>query len=184
MTLAYLFWHWPRPGVAASEYERGQRAFHAALAEAPPAGFVRSLSFAISEAPWAAAGSAAYEDWYLVDGFGALGTLNDAAVTATRRRSHDIAAALAEGGAGGIYRLRLGEALAEPRWGCWLTRPAGMGYDELWRMLEPAVAADAAVWMRQMVLGPAPEICVQAEREVDLPRELAPLRLPLRRVWP
>jgi hypothetical protein len=184
MTLAYLFWHWPRPGVAAAEYERSQRGFHAALAGAPPAGFARSLSLAIAETPWTASGSDAYEDWYLVDGFGALGALNDAAVTASRRRSHDAAAALAQGGAGGVYRLRLGEALPDPRWAFWLDKPAGMAYDEFWRLLEPAVAGGAAVWMRQMVLGPAREICLQAEREMEVAAELTPLRLRLRRVWP
>ena len=185
MTLAYLFWHWRRDGVAAPAYEARQRAFHAALAEAPPDGFLRSASHALSGAPWANAGGEAYEDWYLVDSFAALGTLNDAAVTASRRLPHDQAAALAADGAGGVYRLRLGEPLAAPGWAYWLGKPAGMGYDELWRLLEPVAAAGAAVWLRQMVLGPARELCIHAAREIELPAVLdLPLRLSSRRVVP
>ena len=185
MTLAYLFWHWRREGVDAGDYEERQRAFHAALAEAPPDGFRRSASFALAGVPWASAGGEAYEDWYLVDSFAALGTLNDAAVTASRRLPHDRAAALAADGAGGVYRLRLGEALASPRVAYWFGKPEGMGYDELWRLLEPVAEGGAAVWLRQMVLGPARELCVQAEREADLPIELGlPLRVDLRRVAP
>ena len=184
-TLAYLFWHWRRGDVEAAAYEGLQRPFHAALAAAPPSGFLRSASFALSDAPWANAGGEAYEDWYLVDSFAALGTLNDAAVTAGRRQPHDRAAALAADGAGGVYRLRLGEPLAEPGWAYWLGKPAGMGYDELWRLLEPVAAAGAAVWLRQMVLGPGRELCIHAEREIELPSALAlPLPLPLRRVVP
>src|SRR5687767_10982784 len=137
MTLAYLFWYWRRDGVDAADYESRQRAFHAALAEAPPDGFLRSASFALSGAPWANAGGEAYEDWYLADSFAALDTLNDAAVTASRRLPHDRAAALAADGAGGVHRLKLGEPVAEPRYAYWLGKPAGVGYDELWRLLEP-----------------------------------------------
>jgi hypothetical protein len=184
MTLAYLFWHWPRPGVPAPDYERRQRPFHAALAEVPPDGFTKSLSFAVSGAPWAAGGGDAYEDWYLVDSFGALGTLNDAAVTASRRLPHDKAAALAADGAGGVYRLRLGSLAAEPRWAYWLAKPEGMGYEELWRLLQPLVAGGAAVWLRQMVLGPGRELCVHSATEISLPTAVEALRIPLRRVWP
>ena len=46
-------------------------------------------------------------------------------------------------------------------------------------------AAGAAVWLRQMVLGPGRELCIHAEREIELPSALAlPLRLPLRGVVP
>jgi hypothetical protein len=43
--LAYVFWHWPATGIAPAEYERMQRAFHQALAEAGVAGFRGSTSF-------------------------------------------------------------------------------------------------------------------------------------------
>jgi hypothetical protein len=183
MTLAYTFWHWPRPGVDAADYEARQRAFHAALGRHPPDGFLRSYSYSLSGAPWAA-GGAAYEDWYLVDGFGALGTLNDAAVTASRRAPHDAAAAPAAGGAGGVYRLRFGDPPPDARVACWLSKPEGVSYDALWPLLAPLEESGAAVWMRQMVLGPAPEFCVQAPAEIAIPEPLRALRLPLRRVFP
>ena len=106
--LAYVFWHWRRPQVPAASYETLQRGFHAALAAAPPPGFLRSSTLSIAGAPWAAGGGEAYEDWYLVDGTAALDPLNDAAVTASRRQPHDAAAAAAAGGTAGLYRLRLG----------------------------------------------------------------------------
>lgn len=34
--LAYIFWHWPRPGIASDEYVARQRAFHQALAARGP----------------------------------------------------------------------------------------------------------------------------------------------------
>ena len=59
-------------------------AFHAALGAAPPSGVLGSFSVSLSHAPWAAGGGDAYEDWYLVQDFSALGLLNEAAVTASR----------------------------------------------------------------------------------------------------
>ena len=95
--LAYAFWHWRRPRVERDEYEAMQRAFHAALAQSPPTGFVSSRCSAIRDAPWAAEGAEAYEDWYLLTGSAALDPLNDAAVSASRRGAHDAAAAAAQG---------------------------------------------------------------------------------------
>lgn len=42
----------------------------------------------------------------------------------------------------------------------------------------------AAVWQRQLVLGPAREFCVAAPEPVDLGEEPAPVALVRRRVWP
>ena len=49
--LAYLFWHWPRPGAPITTYEADLLNFHASLAAPPPAGFVRSATFAADAAP-------------------------------------------------------------------------------------------------------------------------------------
>src|SRR5947209_302970 len=95
--LAYVFWHWRQAEIAARAYETRQRAFHAALAAAPPAGFLGSCSVALSHAPWVAGGGDAYEDWYMVQDFSALGLLNEAAVSASRAAPHDAAAAVAAG---------------------------------------------------------------------------------------
>ncbi|MGK3961128.1 hypothetical protein WMF38_49755 [Sorangium sp. So ce118] len=182
--LAYTFWHWRRPETDAKEYERRQRAFHAALAAAPSPGFLRSASAGLSGAPWAAGGGDAYEDWYLVEDFGALGAMNDAAVSASRAAPHDAAAAVASGGVAGVYRLRSGAALRSPEVGHWFGKPEGMSYGELFARLTPVVdQAGAALWMRQMVLGPG-EFCLHAAAPVSLPAPLDPLVIPLRPIWP
>jgi hypothetical protein len=183
--LAYVFWHWRRPQVSAAAYEALQRRFHSALAAAPPLGFQRSCSLAIAGAPWAAGGSEAYEDWYLVEDSGALDALNAAAVSASRQVPHDDAAAAAGGGTAGLYRIRLGSAGGLPRSAIWFSKPTGMSYGELFTALEPVVQAErAALWGRQMTLGPALEFCLHAPRPVSLPAPLVPTSLRCRPVWP
>jgi hypothetical protein len=178
--LAYTFWHWPRAGVAPADYERRQAAFHQALAEHPPPGFLGSSTAALT-APWATG----YEDWYRVEDYAALGALNEAAVSHARAASHDAAAALAEGGAGGLYALRAGEPVDRPTHAHWFAKPAGMAHAGLIEALAPLMESHAgALWMRQLVLGPAPEFCLQATSLVQLPAALHVLRFPLRPVWP
>ncbi|HEU5169352.1 MAG TPA: hypothetical protein VFU46_02380 [Gemmatimonadales bacterium] len=181
--LAYLFWHWRGPHVDAAPYEQAQRRFHAALREAPPPGFLRSRTAALAGAPWAGGGGEAYEDWYLLEDSAALDALNDAAVTASRRAPHDAAAALAGGGTGGVYHLRLGAPVREPRFAWWFGKPAGTSYTALDELLRPVVERGAALWCRHMVLGPAPEFCVQAAAPVALPVGLGELEVALRPVW-
>jgi len=182
--LAYVFWHWRRPQVSAATYESLQSEFHAALAAAPPSGFLRSACVAIAGAPWAADGGEAYEDWYLVDGSAALDPLNAAAVTASRQQSHDAAAAAAGGGTAGLYRLRLGTVDGSPRSASWFAKPAGMSYGELFGALESMVRAErAGLWGRQMTLGPALEFCLHAPPEVSLPAPFEPTRISCRPVW-
>jgi hypothetical protein len=183
--LAYVFWHWRRPEVSAADYKQAQRRFHAALAEQPSPGFLRSCSIAITGAPWAAAGREAYEDWYLLQGSGALDPLNAAAISASRQAPHDAAAALAAGGTAGLYSLRSGTPGPPPRTATWFAKPAGMAYGELLAMLEPLVRqSGAALWGRQMTLGPALEFCLHTGSPVALPRPLAGLALDCRAVWP
>ncbi|WP_437485368.1 hypothetical protein WME75_00690 [Sorangium sp. So ce1014] len=183
--LAYVFWHWRQPQIAAEEYESRQRAFHAALAAAPSSGFLRSFSVGLSGAPWAAGGGDVYEDWYLVQDFGALGALNEAAVSASRAAPHDAAAAAASGGAGGLYRLRAGAALRTPGYAHWFGKPDGMSYGELFARITPVLdQASAGLWMRQMVLGPGRELCLHAATPVSLPAPFDALVIPLRPAWP
>lgn len=183
--LGYVFWHWPRDGVAAAAYEALQRAFHAALAAAPADGFDRSFSAAVEGAPWANAGGAAYEDWYLVRNSAALDRLEEAAVSASRQGPHDAAAAAAGGGAGGLYKLRLGRPVARPGEARWFAKPAGMSYAALWDAMRPIVESDgAALWGRQMVLGPTPEFCLQSMGPIELPAGFDPVLLQLEEVWP
>lgn len=184
--LAYVFWHWPRTDVQRQDYEQLQRRFHAALRDAPPPGFLRSRSDAITGAPWIAGNGEAYEDWYLLENASSLDPLNEAAVTAPRQTSHDQAAASAAGGTAGLYRLRRGDVdSGEPTVAAWFSKPAGMSYADLDVALEPLVTSSGGVlWMRQMVLGPTPEFCLRSATPLTLPAPFVPAWAKLRRVWP
>ena len=80
--LAYIFWHWPR---SESGYEAALMAFHEALWSHPPPGFLGSRVMRVGPRPWLEVPSA-YEDWYFVEDFAALGTLNDAAISGREKR--------------------------------------------------------------------------------------------------
>lgn len=183
--LAYAFWHWRRPDVPAERYESHQRSFQSALAEHPPRGFKSASTVRLSGAPWAAGGNDAYEDWYLVRGMRDLEQLNEAAVTAARRDPHDAVAQLAAGGVAGLYGLKAGVPLPIPILATWFAKPAGMAYPALLDGLGPLVSATrGALWMRQMVLGPAPEFCLHTTGPVELPPEYAAASYTRFPVWP
>ena len=183
--LAYVFWHWRRPTATTADYESAQRRFHAALAAAPSPGFSRSFSVAFQGAPWAAGGGEAYEDWYLLDGSAALDPLNAAAISASRQAPHDVAAALAAGGTAGLYSLRQGSPVTVPATLTWFGKPDGMTYRDLITTLEPLTrSAGAALWCRQMTLGPALEFCLHSRDPVPLPAPLAGFAIRCRGVWP
>jgi hypothetical protein len=185
LVLAYVFWHWKQVEITATDYEHYQRAFHAALAAGPSSGFLGSFSVCLAHSPWAAGGGEAYEDWYLVQDFGALGLLNEAAVSASRAAPHNAAAAVAAGGTGGVYQLRCGAALRQPQYAHWFGKPDGMPYSDLFAQLAPVVEqGQGALWMRQMVLGPAREFCLHAAVPLSLPSIFSALIIPLRQVWP
>jgi hypothetical protein len=205
--LAYVFWHSPsdRSGIAA--YERALVSFQRSLARTPPFGFRGSAVFRIDAFPWSAAGPRddaqgpgdrssagaararvrargpareAYEDWYLLEDFTALGVLNEAAVGRGHRTSHDRAAKGLGEGTAGLYRLVEGElASAKPLAACthatWVAPGAQGNRAELGALLGDGMARDgASVWQRQLVLGPAPEFCVLARED---PLGVAPTRL-------
>jgi hypothetical protein len=150
--LAYLFWHRPRPDVEAGEYEEAQRRFHERL-EVPSACFrLEELPFQPGSMPGA---EAAYEDWYLIENWEQLGELNAAAVDAKRRGDHDRAASLAGNGWGAVYAHMRGD-LVIPAAVRWQSKPRGEPVDALL----DGVPAETPVWQRQLVLGPAPELCI------------------------
>lgn len=142
--LAYVFWHRPAAAAEASAYEDAQRAFHAAI-EVP------SSSFRIDRLPFGKGGG--YEDWYLVDDWAALGELNESAVDSARRNQHDQAASHATAGWGSIYELVRGVGEI-PQGVEWLDKPRGAPSEEFIASLP-----HASIWRRQLVLGPAPELC-------------------------
>ena len=182
--LAYVFWHWKRTEIASKDYEDRQRGFHSALAAAPSSGFIDSFSVGVSNAPWAAS-IEAYEDWYVVQDFGALGLLNEAAVSGSRLHPHDVAAAVAAGGTAGVYGLKRGTVLRRPQYAHWFAKPGGMPYRELFDQLAPVVdRVQGALWMRQMTLGPAREFCLHTGEPVPLVAGLEALVIPLRQIWP
>ena len=154
--LAYVFWHRPG-GDEIAGYEARLTAFHAALAEHPPAGFTGSAALRVQAAPWLPGDGPAYEDWYAVETWEALGGLNEAAVRGARAQPHDAVAAQARAGAGGVYELIDGPA-----------KPAGADRDAFHAQL---AGPGRSLWMRQMVLGPAPEYAVRSGAPVVLPYE-------------
>jgi hypothetical protein len=144
--LAYVFWHRPRPGIPPEDYERAQRAFHVRLG-------IESASFRLERLPFDP--GAGYEDWYLVETWAHLGALNAAAIDDHHRPEHDAAAALVGPGWGAVYACVRGEHMV-PEGARWLEKPRGRELDAVLAEL----GGPAPVWQRQMVLGPAPELCV------------------------
>jgi hypothetical protein len=159
--LAYVFWHWPAATVEHERYVERLVAFHRAVRAAPPPGFRGSRVLAIEGAPWAGS-SHAFEDWYLVDDFAALGGLNEAATTVALQGPHEAIARLAGGGAGGVYRM-LSFGRGVPDVARWCSKPAGESYAAFIGRLPAAEA-----WQRQMVLGPAPEFCILGSASVGV----------------
>ena len=178
--LAYLFSHARRPDVSPDDYERKLRAFHEALRAHAPAGFIDSRVFRLAALPWLPSAREVYEDWYLIENSAALDPLNDAAVSGPRQAPHDAVAVQAESGHGALYRLRLGRQDGIPAFAYWFAKPAGEPYATLYARLEPIVArGGAALWSRQMTMGPAREFCLHSPARLDLPADLEALELRL-----
>lgn len=182
--LAYVFWHEPRPEINRSAYEAGLIEFHRRLASAGMEGFRSSASFRVASLPWIANEGEAYEDWYAIDASFALDALNEAAVSGDRKVVHDGIARASAAGVGGLYRVRTGKGDSDTGvTACWFAKPAGMNYEELYRILDPIASRDdRCLWRRQMVLGPAPEFCLTAAGAVELPPSLSVLRIQRRLV--
>ena len=166
MTLAYVFSHRPADGVDIVDYETALKRFHASLAGSPPVGFLGSSTFRTGDR---------YSDWYLVESSAALDFLNEAAVSGARTRAHDAAARMAVDFAGKLYGLSAGEALSDPGFEIRFSKPAGMGYANLYERMKPyTIGRGASLWRRMMVLGPPPEFCLIAPSDVELPTEFRP----------
>lgn len=164
--IAYLFFHELGPGGDAIRYEEGLRRFHAALATADVPGFIGSRTFREGSQ---------YCDWYIVDSSAALDALNDAAVTGQRSASHADVARAASNFTGKLLKLAAGRYSEDAATEIRFSKPHGMTYPDLYRLLEPWTSReDVSLWRRMMVLGPPPEFVLVARSEVSLPTELDP----------
>ncbi|MGH7776943.1 MAG: hypothetical protein ACREPI_07185 [Candidatus Dormibacterales bacterium] len=167
--LAYLLWHRPRPGASPAAYEEALLRFEAGLQQDRPDGFAGCATARVAGASWAGPSGRGYEDWYLLEGSYAMDALNDAATAGACRAPHAEVAALSEGAAAGLMKLRAGAPLLTARHAAWFAKPAGLSYEDLGARLERHLeAAGASLWRRQMVLGPALEFCLLSASPVEL----------------
>ena len=158
--LAYVFWHRPHQHIDSKAYESAMMRFQAELMRHPPPGLIGAWSHRIDAVPWLG-DQPGYEDWCLLQGSWAMDPLNGFAVAGDMQQPHDLLAAQMGFGAGGLYAHAMGEpGPAAQSSAVWLVRPRGIQ----WRPpLEAACrdVANATAWRRQMVLGPAPEFCIE-----------------------
>jgi hypothetical protein len=197
--LAYISWHRPAAGVEQSAYEQSLQHFHRSLAHRPPSGFRGSVSFRARELPWLTHGpggcpgsatedsvggeasreerSAGYEDWYLLDGWSAVGVLEETAIARGHLTAHDAVAKLAGPATSAIYRLVEGHAdLLGARVAVWVARKPGHESPTLADLLGDGMdSTSGGLWRRCIGLGPAPEFCLLAN---ESPAGVATSRLP------
>jgi len=189
-SLAYVFWHWMGAGCEVAAYEDALAAFQRTLLENAPPGYRGATVFRHDPAPWLPDPGPHYVDWYLTDGSAALDPLNDGAVSAACRATHDVAAGAAAGGTAGLYRLRQGAGqkvgqAATVRAATWFSKPTGMSYEALDAALaERTEAIPSQLWSRAMTLGPTPEMCVLAPVAISLPAEFNAINVAMEPVWP
>jgi hypothetical protein len=174
--LAYLFWHSPGDEVKRLAYESAAAALHRSLQSRPPEGFRGSACYRVAELPWLNVREA-YEDWYLLDDFTALGVLSEAVVSRGHRNAHEHIARSSGAGAGGLYRLLEGHvAFAEASAAVWVTSPSQREPSPLGDLLGDGMdPRRASLWRRQLVLGPAPQYCLLSPEPTA---GVAPTRLP------
>lgn len=183
--LAYVFRHWPSQGVDRVEYEGAHLQFHRSIADDSPTGFHRSFVFRLAKASWIAAPGPIYEDWYLVENFAALETLNEGAISGKNRSPHDKIARHANGGSGALYRLRAGHAdFANARMALWFSKPRGLPYATFYAGVpSEALVGGGGLWERQMVLGSSPECCLLLAKPTAVPGALDTEEIELALLW-
>jgi hypothetical protein len=164
--LAYVFFHRPAMGIESPAYEFALRRFHNELMKARPSGFIGSSTYRIDDG---------YADWYLVESSAVLDPLNEAAVTGARSSSHESVAHMSADGAGKLLARVAGRPPSGPGFEIRFSKPAGVGYAELYESLKVWTdRPDVSLWRRMMVLGPPPEFCLLAPLALELPVEMRP----------
>jgi hypothetical protein len=164
--LAYISWHRPRRDVDADAYEQALVRLHRSLARRPPSGYRGSAAYRAAELPWLAPGAGepggGYEDWYLIDGWSALGVLEEAAVARGHVTLHDAVARMSGQAGGAVYRLTEGHAaLDEARVAVWIARAPGQARVSFGDLLGDGMDSErSGLWRRCLGLGPAPEYCL------------------------
>jgi hypothetical protein len=183
--LAYVFRHWPSQVSDRVDYEATHLQFHRSIASESPAGFRRSFVFRLAKASWVGATGPIYEDWYLVENFAALESLNEGAVSGKNRSRHDRIAQRAGGGSGALYRLRAGQPhFTKARMALWFSKPRGLPYPEFYAGVpQEALDEGGGLWERQMVLGSSPECCLFLARHTVVPKALDADEIELALVW-
>jgi len=173
--LAYVFWHWPQSSIDRTVYESDLLQFHQTLAANKPAGFRFSVVYSMVGARWLPTTTSVYEEWYLLDDSAAMDRINYAAVNGPCEEPHNRVARNADGGVGGLYRLRLGqENLIKDKHATWLSKPPGMSYSAFDAKIQSVISNQAAtLWARQMTLGPTTEFCLHSETPLKLPAEFS-----------
>jgi hypothetical protein len=179
--LAYVFWHWRRPEVAIPDYEAGIHAFQELLKRATHRDSEGTTVWRVERAPWLPEGTG-YEDWYLLDDTPGLDGLNRRAMSDAVRAGHDAVARMSAGGTAGLYQS-IHEDLPETGGGTatWFTKPEGLRYADLHRMLSPHLSR---LWTRMMVLGPTPEFCLLESEGFTVPGGADYHVVHRKQVWP
>lgn len=169
---AYLFWHIPKPEIAAATYEADLAAFAQGLLGCGLDGLRGAASFRTSPVPWLD-NRAGYEDWALVDAPGVLEKLNIAAVSGTMAALHGRVADAMEIGHGGLYYRLSGDVGPQDATAAqWLTRPRGIAFRPVMDEIVASAGQPVSVWRRFMVLGPGREFLILGPEPLSL-------RLPL-----
>jgi hypothetical protein len=196
--LAYVSWHRPAAGVDRGAYEQALERFHRSLAHRPPSGFRGSTAFRAGRLPWLGSAPAEaadpsslataadrggdYEDWYLLDGWSAVGVIEEAAVAQGHASAHEAISQLAGPATSSVYRLGEGHArLGDTCLSVWVSRARGHAGPTIADLLGDGMdRASGGMWRRCLGLGPAPEYCVLAceESSVSDLRGVAESRLP------